>query len=465
MVTARRLCDALRMLDAGCRIGRYEVLDRVGQGGLASVYRVRHVELGSIFALKLLEVHRPQLRARLLEEGRAQASLVHPNVVRVSDVLLYEGMPVLLMEFVEGPSLDQLLQSGRLDLGTALDIAIGITRGLRAAHTRGLVHRDLKPSNVLLARTAAGWLPKLADFGLVKVIREDQQTLRAPTQAGVAMGTPQFMAPEQIRDAANVDHRADLYSLGCLLYLLLTGTMPFVGSDLLQLHDQILLGAHPPSVRLPELPRALDRLVMRLLKANPAARPISCGEVLSVLESHEARALAPAIGRPSDLQAAARDSTWGGPQALRDRGFSRWGLGAPFLLLPVWVAAGSQLAPPEVVPVPVPRAPLEVPVLIPAPALVPVLPEPLPTQPRKPSPTADPLPTVRYQGDASRVWLVRDGQRWDLPGEIAPGDYEVVALFPGTEPVPTGNVTVGPESMTLTCSAFALRCLSVRDKN
>jgi hypothetical protein len=431
------------------------------------VYRVRHVELGSIFALKLLEVHRPQLRARLLEEGRAQASLVHPNVVRVSDVLLHGEMPVLLMEFVEGPPLDQLLQSGRLDLGTALDIAIGITRGLRAAHTRGLVHRDLKPSNVLLARTAAGWLPKLADFGLVKVIREDRQTLRAPTQAGVAMGTPQFMAPEQIRDAARVDHRADLYSLGCLLYVLLTGALPFVGSDLLQLHDQILLGAHPPSVRLPELPRALDRLVMSLLQADPAARPSSCAEVLAVLESHEARALAPALGGPSELQAAARESAWVSPRpAPGARGPSRLALGAPFLLLLGLAAAGSRVPPPapaaRPLPDPAPRV-VPGPVRIAAPRLVPIPPEPAGPLPRRLAPNADPLPTVSYQGDASRVWLVRAGQRWDLPGEIAPGDYEVVALFPGTEPVPAGNVVVGAEPFTLLCSAFALRCR--RDAN
>ncbi|MEQ1504321.1 MAG: serine/threonine-protein kinase, partial [Myxococcota bacterium] len=264
------------------------MLDLLGHGGIASVYRVRHVELGSLHALKLLELRRGQVRERLLDEGRAQATLVHPNVVRVTDVLIHDDAPVLVMELVDGPSLDRyVLRHKRLELAEARSLAIGITRGLRAAHASGLVHRDLKPGNVLLApndRGAAVPVPKLSDFGLVKVLRDDQRRLRTPTRTGIAMGTPEFMAPEQIRDAAGVDARADLYSLGCVLYAMVTGRLPFTGDGLTDLFDRIVAGAFPrPSAVAPGVPPTLDALIVRLLRADPAERPQSCDEVLATL--------------------------------------------------------------------------------------------------------------------------------------------------------------------------------------
>jgi hypothetical protein len=472
------------MLPTGERIGRYEVIDRIGQGGLASVYRVRHVDLDSIFALKLLEVHRPHLVARLLEEGRAQATLFHPNVVRVNDVLLHQDLPVLVMEFVDGPSLDRyLVQRGRLDLGTALHLAIGITRGLRAAHARGLIHRDIKPGNVLLAEPKGGVLPKLADFGLVKVLHEDWHSQRAPTRTGVAMGTPEFMAPEQIRDAANVDPRADLYSLGVVLYLMLVGKLPFAGSDLLCLHEQIAAGAYlAPSERVPGIPPALDRLVVSLLRADPRARPSSCDEVLEVLQSPGARVpVGPSTVRPADLQAAAKLPCTGwtrlhGPQAaplpqLPVRS-SRLVLGAP-LVLPValaalglaytqWRAPEGVSAQAQVVPaaamfqLPEPDS-VEIPFIGPLPVEIPSKPAPVPRRPPAPAPRP-PSTLVTFSGEASRVWLVQDGRRRDLPGRVRPGEYQVVALFPSTAPVAAGKVRIGSQPIELRCSSFALRC-------
>ena len=461
------LCHALRM-QIGQRIGRYEVVGRVGQGGIASVYRVRHVELGSIFALKLLDVQRPQLCARLLAEGRAQASLVHPNVVRVSDVLTHEDMPVLIMEFVEGPTLDQLLeQRGRLPLDQLLDLSVGITRGLRAAHTAGLVHRDLKPGNVLVARTADGLLPKIADFGLVKVLREDRRTVRSATQAGITMGTPLFMAPEQIRDARSVDHRADLYSLGCILYLLLAGVPPFASTSILQLYEQILLGPHPPSIGEHPIPAVLDALVMRLLRSDPDERPSSCSEVLAVLESPEARDESSSVRSwPSAIQAAASSAACPLPRPVSPSPKPSKLALAP-LLIPVAAAALGLAASepkeeitraePSPAPIERPREPAE------PTAPQPTAPQPTAPQPLTPEPPLSPqraeeaLRAVSVRGDAVEVWLSRDEQRWVLPADVPDGTYTIFARFPERDPVPAGALRVeGP--LVVSCSAFALRC-------
>lgn len=482
------------MLTPGRRIGRYEVLSLVGIGGMAAVYRVRHVELGSVHALKLLAVHRDRVRERLLQEGRAQAGLVHPNVVRVTDVLTSEDAPVLVMEFVEGPTLLNLLDdSDRLSLGTAMDIAIGVTRGLAAAHEVGLVHRDLKLANVLLATDTDGrYVPKIADFGLVKVVAADSASVRL-TRAGSAMGTPEFMAPEQMRDASMVDAQADLYSLGCMLYALLTGRLPFRGSDLTLLHHRILAGDYVrPQTRVPGLPDALCELVEQLLQPDPKRRPASAAAVLAQLQRPETWIPAgEGVASPGELLALARRTDWTpvvGPDPVtlaRDdarRGRSSaavFALPVVAALLGAFVPAPPTDAPPPtpvpiVRPPPIPDPPPQ-PVVEPEPVPPPV--EPLPTPaPVDPTPPPRPVPppvtptpprprgaSVSVSGEATRVWLVNDqGRRLDLPSRVAPGRYRIVALFPGVEPTVAGALEVGEEPVQLRCVAFARRCTVAR---
>ncbi|MCB9686614.1 MAG: serine/threonine protein kinase [Alphaproteobacteria bacterium] len=489
------------MLTPGRRIGRYEVLSLVGIGGMAAVYRVRHVELGSVHALKLLAVHRDRVRERLLQEGRAQASLIHPNVVRVTDVLTSEDAPVLVMEFVEGPTLLNLVDDfEHLSLGTAMDIAIGVTRGLAAAHEVGLVYRDLKLANVLLATDPDGrYVPKIADFGLVKVVAADSASVRL-TRAGSAMGTPEFMAPEQMRDASRVDARADLYSLGCMFYALLTGRLPFRGTDLTLLHQRILAGDYVrPQTRVPGLPDALCELVEQLLLPDPKRRPASATEVLARLQRPETWVPAGAgVASAGELLALAHRADWTpivGPDptslARNDAQRGR-SAAAPIFALPLVAALLGAFVPvppapaaappprpsltapapepppdpkPAVVPEPPPEpVPAPAPVPLPPPAPVPVPTVAPPPRPIAPEPTPVPVArpsaaSVAVTGEATRVWLTNaKGRRLDLPSRVAPGTYQIVALFPGVEPTVAGTLEMGEEPVQLRCIAFARRC-------
>src|SRR6188768_3066809 len=200
------------MLGVGQNIDRYVVEDYAGHGGMAVVYRVRHRDLGTLHALKVLTVGRPTIRDRLLQEGRAQAGLRHPNLVGVTDVIRVDGSMALVMEFVDGPDLGKWLSRYRRASTDECRVLLrGLCDGLGLAHARGIVHRDLKPQNVLLERTPAGFRAKITDFGIAKIL-EDVAGPRT-TKSNVAMGTPHYMAPEQVRDAASADHRADVFAL------------------------------------------------------------------------------------------------------------------------------------------------------------------------------------------------------------------------------------------------------------
>ncbi len=197
----------------------------IGRGGFATVYAARHVSLGSAHAIKVLPAGVDEdAQKRLIAEGRLQARLAHPNVVRVTDILELPDRLALVMDRVEGQSLRSLLDSGAPSLDVMLALAEGILSGASAAHTAGLIHRDLKPENVLVGPDG---VPKITDFGLA---RAEDPTLRgAVTRAGVGMGTPGYMAPEAYTDVARVDARADVFALGALLYELVSGQRAFPG--------------------------------------------------------------------------------------------------------------------------------------------------------------------------------------------------------------------------------------------
>ncbi len=264
------------MLQPGERVDRYEVESLVGQGGMAAVYRARHRHLGSIHALKVLLVTSPDVCARLLQEGRVQALLRHPNVVAVHDVFLVDRAPVLVMEFVDGPSLDQCLGGVALPLNEALAVFQGIVAGVGAAHAAGVVHRDLKPGNVLLAPAPTGAVPKVMDFGLVRTVGLQAGV----TRTGDLVGTPAYMAPEQIRDPAAVDTRADMWALGCILYELTTGGLVFSDLDVFELYDAIRAGRYvDPDDTAVTLPEEVAQAIRDLLVVDREHRLGSCSEL------------------------------------------------------------------------------------------------------------------------------------------------------------------------------------------
>ncbi|MEM6928553.1 MAG: serine/threonine-protein kinase, partial [Myxococcota bacterium] len=217
-------------LDIGIVVGeRYCVEALIGLGGLAEVYKVRHLELGSVHALKLLTWNRKSLTERLLLEGRIQAQLTHPHIVRVTDVVRIDKRVGLLLEFIEGPSLEEFLEHhGALTVPDALGLFAPIIAAVAHAHDAGVLHRDLKPANVLLMRAPGGWIPKVTDFGLAKVVEDG---LGPNTRTGISMGTPGYMPPEQVRNSASADASTDVFGLGCLLYEMIAGQKAFAPPD------------------------------------------------------------------------------------------------------------------------------------------------------------------------------------------------------------------------------------------
>jgi serine/threonine protein kinase len=266
-------------LAPGQVVDRYTVESLIGRGGMANVYKLRHNELGSAYALKVLSTTRADLTERLLVEGRIQASLVHPNVVRVHDVLRVDGAPALVMEWIDGPSLDAWA-AGRPSFEAIEAMFRGIVAGVGYAHEHGLVHRDLKPANVLLQRVPDGFVPKITDFGIAKVMQDSSE--RGLTAGGLALGTPRYMAPEQMRDTRGVDRRADVWALGCVLFELVCGRPAFDG-DLISIHADASAGRRPAVRDL--APEATDRVVRAIdacLVPRDARLP-DCAALLAVL--------------------------------------------------------------------------------------------------------------------------------------------------------------------------------------
>ncbi len=270
-------------LPAGTVADRYTVEARLGAGGMAVVYRVRHNVLGSSHAMKVLTVPMPTVRQRLIQEGRVQSSLVHPNIVPVTDVVAIGDMPALVMEYVRGPSLDAYLSRSRPTLEQADDLARGILRGVGAAHRHGLIHRDLKPANILLAITDHGPVPKITDFGLVKILAGEQGGSLSQTRSGMRMGTPPYMAPEQIRDTKGVDARADIFSLGAVLYELLTGRRCFEGADILEVYMAICGGQYvDPRELVPDAPERMVEAIAGALQVDVSKRTANCEQLLAI---------------------------------------------------------------------------------------------------------------------------------------------------------------------------------------
>lgn len=298
-------------LAPGTRIGdRYVVEGLLGGGGMADVYAAIDTRLGAPVALKVLRVPAQAIAARLEQEGRIQAQLRHPNVVAVTDRVTVAGSPGLVMERVDGPSLAGLLGAVRLPADEALRLAHGVLAGVRAAHDAGLVHRDLKPANVLLARVGDDLVPKVADFGLARMLGTEGHG----TRTGVAMGTPRYMAPEQIRSAGAVDHRADLFSFGALIYEMFVGEGAFAGDDTLELFNAVCAGAWGPLPAGAGVPAGAREAIAACLQVVPDHRPQDAAAVAAMLGPVPTRAFStPTLAAHARPTAATATPSSGSP--------------------------------------------------------------------------------------------------------------------------------------------------------
>jgi serine/threonine-protein kinase len=264
-------------LAAGTRLGPYEVLGLIGAGGMGEVYKARDTRLGRDVAVKVLLAEfadDPDRLRRFEQEARAASALNHPNILVVHDVGTREGAPYLVTELLEGEPLRAHLQGGALPVRTAVDMATQVAHGLAAAHEKGIVHRDLKPENVFVTRDGR---VKILDFGLAKLLRPPQEaaaasTVAGATQPGLVMGTVAYMSPEQIR-GHEVDHRADIFAFGCVLYEMLSGERPFAGSTAADTVAAILTRDPTPLAdRRSDVPTALEFVVLRCLEKRPEER-------------------------------------------------------------------------------------------------------------------------------------------------------------------------------------------------
>ncbi len=276
-------------------IGTYEIRRFLGRGGMASVYECHDATLGRGVAVKVLHphlAHDETAIARFLREGRTVSRIRHPNVVQMFDTGQKDGLPFLVMELVDGDDLAKCLrESGPMPLQGMVDFMLAVIAAVGAAHDAGIVHRDLKPSNIRLSRDHRGGLmPKILDFGISKWLSEDGTS--DLTETNGVLGTAAYMAPEQLRSAKDADGRSDIYSIGVILYECATGMLPFHGTSQYELMHAVLTAPlAAPSTLRPEVPPALDAIVLRAMRRDPAERFAAAGDL--------GLALAPLAGDPS----------------------------------------------------------------------------------------------------------------------------------------------------------------------
>jgi serine/threonine-protein kinase len=274
----------------GERYGNYQALSLLGEGGMGCVYLAEHPGIGRRVAIKVLKSeldHDPQLLTRFLNEARAANAIRHPNIIEVLDSGTTErGASYLVMELLEGESLSaRIKRLSRLDERSAIEIAMQTASGLGAAHAKGIIHRDLKPDNLFIIpeeSDAARERVKILDFGIAKLHQQAGDSLK--TRTGTLMGTPIYMSPEQCLGTKEVDHRSDVYSLGIILFEMLTGRTPFISEgfgELLSMH----LHEKPPSLRqfAPQVTPEVEFAVLRMLAKKPEDRYQSMTDVRAAL--------------------------------------------------------------------------------------------------------------------------------------------------------------------------------------
>ncbi len=290
-MTARVAWNTIPATVLGEVVGSYQITAKIAEGGMGVVYRAQHQLIGKPAAVKLLL---PELSSnqevvnRFFTEARAATSIRHPGIVEVFDFgYLPNGMAYIVMELLDGEPLSRRLAArGRLQERESLIIIRGVASALAAAHAQGIVHRDLKPDNIFLVPDPdmpGGERPKILDFGIAKV-SEAQRGSASKTRTGSVMGTPTYMSPEQCRGAGEVDHRSDIYALGCILYEMVTGKPPFQAEGIGEIiASHLFIEPVPPTHLVPTLGSSTEGLIMNLLAKKPEMRIQSASELARLL--------------------------------------------------------------------------------------------------------------------------------------------------------------------------------------
>lgn len=262
-------------LAEGTKLGGFEVRTVIGRGAMGTVYKGWQPSLDRPVAIKVMSAdlaHQEEFVKRFRREAAALAQLAHPHVVAIIDQGQVDRNYYLVMEFIDGPTLRQMLSRKQVRPKQAFALAIQIGHGMAYAHDRGVVHRDLKPENVLLADGGRDRVAKICDFGLADMLYSDRSFVNL-TGSRISMGTVNYMAPEQRQDAGKVTQRADVYSFGVMVYEMLTGSLP--------------LGRYAePSAKNATLDKKLDPVIMRSLEIDPRRRPPKVNELVEALEHH-----------------------------------------------------------------------------------------------------------------------------------------------------------------------------------
>jgi serine/threonine-protein kinase len=277
------LSESFDSLVGATLAGRYQIVRRIGEGGMGAVYEAKHTLIGKRVAVKVLleKFHtKTDFVARLLQEARLASSIGHENIVDVTDFgTTDDGRSFVVMEFLDGEALAQLImREAPLPIERSLRIARQVASALGAAHRKGIFHRDVKPENVYLVRRSDADFVKVVDFGISKAVKqggEDPAESYRLTHTGLLLGTPLYMSPEQARGAEDLDHRVDIWALGVMLYECLTGEVPFRANNYLGIISQVLTHeAVPPSKLRPELgiPDAVEAVVMRAMDKDRTRR-------------------------------------------------------------------------------------------------------------------------------------------------------------------------------------------------
>jgi serine/threonine-protein kinase len=269
-------------LAQGDTVGSYEIINQVGQGGMATVYKAYHPQLDRHVAVKI--IHQSFLEdenfvARFQREAQIVARLDHPNIVPVYDFNSHQGQPFLVMKFIEGVTLKTVLSQNQVSFDRLVNMMQAVASALSYAHSRGVLHRDMKPSNILVDHEQR---PYITDFGLARLVQAGASTL----SQDMLLGTPHYISPEQARGEQELGPATDIYSLGVILYEITVGRVPFTGNTPYSIvHDHIFTPLPLPTELNPEIPPALEQVLLRALAKSPQDRYRSAVEMLEAFQS------------------------------------------------------------------------------------------------------------------------------------------------------------------------------------